>query len=243
MRIYRTSDYNELSRKAADVIAAQILMKPACVLGLATGSTPVGTYECLIEKHQSGSLDFSQVKSANLDEYRGISKENPNSYYFFMMDKLFRHVNINPANTHIPDGTNPDADAECARYEQVLCRLGGVDLQVLGLGHNGHIGFNEPADAFPVNTHCVDLTQSTIEANKRFFASAEAVPKQAYTMGIGTIMKARKILLLVNGEAKAHILNAALCGPVTPRVPASVLQLHPDVTVIADNPALSEMNL
>lgn len=241
MRIYRTSDYGKMSRRAADILAAQILVKPDCVLGLATGSTPVGAYERLIEKHRTADLDFSRVRTVNLDEYRGLSREDANSYYFFMNDKLFRHVNLSPDNTNIPDGSNPDADAECARYERLLRRLNGVDLQILGIGRNGHIGFNEPADAFPVATHCVNLTPSTIEANRRFFASADDVPRQAYTMGIGTIMRARKILLLASGKAKARILRDALLGPVTPRVPASVLQLHPDVIVAADADALSEM--
>lgn len=242
MRIYRTSDYQEMSRAAARILAAQIQLKPDCVLGLATGSTPVGTYEELVRMHQNGHLDFSEVRTANLDEYRGLLRDNDQSYYFFMQQNLFRHVNIRPENTKIPDGSQPDADAECARYEDVLARLGGVDLQILGLGHNGHIGFNEPADHFPTTTHCVDLTRSTIEANRRFFEREEDVPRQAYTMGIGTIMKARKILLLVSGCAKADILAAALRGPVTPRVPASILQFHPDVTVIADEEALSALD-
>ena len=241
MRIYRVPDYSALSRKAADILAAQILMKPDCVLGLATGSTPVGTYRNLAEKYKSGDLDFSHVRSVNLDEYRGIAGDNANSYYYFMNENLFHHVNIHLSNTNIPDGTNPDADGECIRYESVIRSLGGIDLQLLGLGHNGHIGFNEPADHFPVRTHCVDLADSTIEANKRFFASADEVPRQAYTMGIGTIMKARKVLLLVSGEGKADILRKSLCGPVTPAVPASVLQLHSDVIVIADEAAMAAM--
>lgn len=239
MRIYRTSDYQEMSRAAARILAAQIQLKPDCVLGLATGSTPIGTYEELVRMYRDGQLDFSEVRSANLDEYRGLLRDNDQSYYYFMQQNLFRHVNIRPENTNIPDGSQPDADAECARYEDVLAHLGGVDLQILGLGHNGHIGFNEPADHFPKATHCVDLTRSTIEANRRFFEREEDVPRQAYTMGIGTIMKARKILLLVSGAAKADILAAALRGPVTPQVPASILQFHPDVTVIADEAALS----
>ncbi len=242
MRLYRAKDYNDMSRKAANIISAQIILKPDCVLGLATGSTPIGTYQQLIARYQEGDLDFSQVRTANLDEYRGLTRDNDQSYYYFMYHNLFKEVNIDMANTNIPDGTNPDSAAEAARYDQVIRDLGGVDLQLLGMGHNGHIGFNEPGDAFDKGTHCVDLQPSTIEANKRFFASIDDVPKQAYTMGIQTIMSARKILLLVSGAEKAEILHKALCGPITPHVPASVLQLHNDVTVVADEAALSKFD-
>lgn len=242
MRLYRAKDYNDMSRKAANIILAQIILKPDCVLGLATGSTPIGTYQQLIARYQEGDLDFSQVRTANLDEYRGLTRDNDQSYYYFMYHNLFKEVNIDMANTNIPDGTNPDSAAEAARYDQVIRDLGGVDLQLLGMGHNGHIGFNEPGDAFDKGTHCVDLQPSTIEANKRFFASIDDVPKQAYTMGIQTIMSARKILLLVSGAEKAEILHKALCGPITPHVPASVLQLHNDVTVVADEAALSKFD-
>ena len=242
MRLYRAKDYNDMSRKAANIISAQIILKPDCVLGLATGSPPIGTYQQLIARYQEGDLDFSQVRTANLDEYRGLTRDNDQSYYYFMYHNLFKEVNIDMANTNIPDGTNPDSAAEAARYDQVIRDLGGVDLQLLGMGHNGHIGFNEPGDAFDKGTHCVDLQPSTIEANKRFFASIDDVPKQAYTMGIQTIMSARKILLLVSGAEKAEILHKALCGPITPHVPASVLQLHNDVTVVADEAALSKFD-
>lgn len=242
MRLYRAKDYNDMSRKAANIISAQIILKPDCVLGLATGSTPIGTYQQLIERYREGDLDFSQVRTANLDEYRGLTRDNDQSYYYFMYHNLFKEVNIDMASTNIPDGTNPDSAAEAARYDQVIRDLGGVDLQLLGMGHNGHIGFNEPSDAFDKGTHCVDLQPSTIEANKRFFASIDDVPKQAYTMGIQTIMSARKILLLVSGAEKAEILHKALCGPITPHVPASVLQLHNDVTVVADEAALSKFD-
>ena len=242
MRLYRAKDYNDMSRKAANIISAQIILKPDCVLGLATGSTPIGTYQQLIARYQEGDLDFSPVSTANLDEYRGLARDNDLSYYYFMYHNLFKEVNIDMANTNIPDGTNPDSAAEAARYDQVIRDLGGVDLQLLGMGHNGHIGFNEPGDAFDKGTHCVDLQPSTIEANKRFFASIDDVPKQAYTMGIQTIMSARKILLLVSGAEKAEILHKALCGPITPHVPASVLQLHNDVTVVADEAALSKFD-
>lgn len=241
MRLYRAKDYDDMSRKAANIISAQVIMKPDCVLGLATGSTPIGTYKQLIEWYNQGDLDFSEVKTANLDEYRGLTRDNDQSYYYFMYHNLFKNININLDNTNIPNGTEPDGESEGARYDQVIADLGGVDLQLLGLGHNGHIGFNEPADEFPKGTHCVDLQESTIEANKRFFASIDEVPKQAYTMGIKTIMMARKILLVVSGEDKAQILHDVLCGPITPRVPASILQLHNDVTIIADEAALSQM--
>lgn len=240
MKIYKVRDYEEMSRKAAAVIAAQIIAKPDSVLGLATGSTPIGTYKNLVAAYNTGDLDFSQIKSANLDEYRGLTKDNDQSYYYFMNHNLFQHVNIDPANTNIPDGTNSDADAECARYEKVIEDLGGVDLQLLGLGHDGHIGFNEPCDHFDQTTHCVDLTEMTIEANKRFFASIDDVPRQAYTMGCGTIMKAKKILILVSGADKADILYQVVNGPVTPQVPASILQFHPDVILIADEAAMSK---
>ena len=241
MRIYKAKDYGELSRKAAGIISAQVIVKPDCVLGLATGSTPIGAYKQLIEWYEKGDLDFSETKSVNLDEYRGLTRDNDQSYYYFMHNNLFKHININCDNTNVPDGTEPDSDKECARYEGVIRSLGGIDLQLLGLGHNGHIGFNEPDSAFSPITHCVDLTESTIEANKRFFASIDDVPKQAYTMGIGTIMKAKKILLVVSGAEKAQILHDVLCGPVTPQVPASILQLHNDVAVVADEAAMSKL--
>nr|WP_317282572.1 glucosamine-6-phosphate deaminase [uncultured Sellimonas sp.] len=241
MKFYEEKDYDALSQRAANIIAAQIVTKPDCVLGLATGSSPVGTYKRLIEKYENGDLDFSQVKTANLDEYKGLTKDNDQSYYYFMHENLFDHVNICPENTNIPDGTKEDSTAECSHYEEVIASLGGVDLQLLGLGHNGHIGFNEPADDFAKTTHCVDLQESTIEANKRFFASADDVPRQAYTMGIGTIMRAKKILLVVSGEDKADIVAKAFFGPVTPNVPASILQFHPDVTIVGDKAAFSKI--
>lgn len=241
MRIYKAKDYEEMSRKAAGIVSAQIIMKPDCVLGLATGSTPVGLYKQLIEWYRNGDLDFSGVRTVNLDEYKGISRENDQSYYYFMHQNLFDHVNIPARNTHLPDGMEPDSEKECRRYEELIQSMGSVDLQLLGIGHNGHIGFNEPADAFDKLVHCVNLTQSTIEANKRFFASAEEVPRQAYTMGIQTIMRSKKILIIANGEGKADIVRDAFFGPITPMVPASVLQLHNDVTLVADEAALSKI--
>lgn len=241
MKIIRTKDYADMSRKAAGIIAAQIIMKPDCVLGLATGSSPIGLYDQLVSWYEKGDLDFSKVSSVNLDEYRGLEPANDQSYDYFMHKYLFDRVNIDPANTNVPDGMAQDAEEECRRYEELIASYGGVDLQLLGMGHNGHIGFNEPGAVFEKMTHCVSLTESTIEANKRFFASAEDVPKQAYSMGIGTIMKARKILVVVSGEDKAEMLAKAFLGDVTPEVPASILQMHPDVTVVADEAACSRL--
>lgn len=241
MKIYKAKDYKDMSRKAANIISAQVIMKPNCVLGLATGSTPIGTYDQLVEWYNKGDLDFSEVTTVNLDEYKGLPRTNDQSYYYFMHQHLFDRVNIDPERTNVPNGMEPDAEKECGRYEELIRSLGGVDLQLLGLGHNGHIGFNEPGEAFEKETHCVDLTESTIEANKRFFASAYDVPKQAYTMGIKTIMQAKKILIVVNGENKADIVERAFFGPVTPEVPASILQLHNDVTLVGDEAALAKI--
>ena len=243
MKIYKAKDYKDMSRKAANIISAQVIMKPNCVLGLATGSTPIGTYDQLVEWYNKGDLDFSEVTTVNLDEYKGLPRTNEQSYYYFMHQHLFDRVNIDPERTNVPNGMEPDAEKECGRYEELIRSLGGVDLQLLGLGHNGHIGFNEPGEAFEKETHCVDLTESTIEANKRFFASADDVPKQAYTMGIKTIMQAKKILIVVNGENKADIVERAFFGPVTPEVPASILQLHNDVTLVGDEAALAKIGI
>lgn len=243
MKIYKAKDYKDMSRKAANIISAQVIMKPNCVLGLATGSTPIGTYDQLVEWYNKGDLDFSEVTTVNLDEYKGLPRTNDQSYYYFMHQHLFDRVNIDPERTNVPNGMEPDAEKECGRYEELIRSLSGVDLQLLGLGHNGHIGFNEPGEAFEKETHCVDLTESTIEANKRFFASADDVPKQAYTMGIKTIMQAKKILIVVNGENKADIVERAFFGPVTPEVPASILQLHNDVTLVGDEAALAKIEI
>ena len=261
MRIYKATDYNDMSRKAANIISAQIIMKPDCVLGLATGSSPVGTYKQLIEWYNKNDLDFSEVTSINLDEYKGLSPEDPQSYRYFMNTHLFDHVNIDPANTHLPNGIAEDPQEECIRYENNrtfvpdglatdpekacaeynanIIKQGGIDLQLLGIGRNGHIGFNEPGTVFKKETHCVDLTESTIEANKRFFASEADVPRQAYSLGIKNIMQARKILVIVSGKDKADALYNAVHGEITPAVPASILQLHNDVTIVADADALN----
>ena len=240
MKIIRAKDYKDMSRKAANIISAQVIMKPNCVLGLATGGTPVGTYKQLIDWYNKDDLDFSEVTTVNLDEYRGLPRENPQSYWSFMHDNFFNCVNVNPDRINLPDGTNMDADAECKRYDQVIHDVGGIDLQLLGIGHDGHIGFNEPGAAFELGTHCVNLAQETIEANKRFFdGNVDLVPKQAYTMGIKTIMQARKVLMVVNGVGKAEIVKKAFFGPVTPEVPASILQMHPDFILVGDAEALS----
>lgn len=241
MRIYRVKDYEQLSKVAANRIAAQVTLKPDSVLGVATGSTPVGMYENLVKMYEGGDLDFSQVTTINLDEYKGLGKESSQSYAYYMEEKLFSKVNLNRKRTFVPDGTEPDSEKACQAYNEVLHRVGPADIQVLGIGHDGHIGFNEPADYFPDETHCVALDEMTIQANKRFFESEAEVPGESYTMGIGTIMRAKSILLLVSGAEKAGILKKALYGPVTPGVPASILQFHPDVTVIADEEALKEI--
>ena len=239
MRIICAKDYKEMSEMAADIIGAQVLLKPDAVLGLATGSTPIGTYEELVRRYEAGRLDFGKIKTVNLDEYRGLTRDNDQSYYYFMHSHLFDHININKNNTKVPDGMEPDALKAGQDYENIIKNYGGIDLQLLGLGNNGHIGFNEPGDEFIDKTHVVDLTESTIEANKRFFASIDDVPKQAYTMGIGSIMRAKRVLMVVNGRGKAEIVKEAFFGPITPKVPASILQLHNDFILIGDVEALS----
>lgn len=239
MLIYEGKNYEDVSERAAMVIAAEMMLKPDLVLGLATGSSPVGMYKKLVQWHREGKLDFSRATSVNLDEYKGLGGDHDQSYRYFMNDNLFNHVNIDKEKTHVPNGLEPDADKACAAYNALLDAVGKVDVQVLGLGGNGHIGFNEPDERFTTRTHCVHLEESTIQANARFFASAEEVPTQAYTMGIGDIMSARKIIVIATGEQKAKALYDTICGPVTPRVPGSVLQLHSQVAVFADAAALS----
>ena len=239
MKIIHAKDYADMSRKAANIISAQVILKPDCVLGLATGSTPIGAYKQLIEWYEKGDLDFAEVSTYNLDEYRGLSHDDPQSYHYFMRENLFDHVNIDVANTHVPDGSNPDAAAACAEYDEVVASAGYPDLQLLGIGNNGHSGFNEPDDHFSRGTHCVDLTESTIQANSRLFDSIDDVPRQAYTMGTQTIMYARMIVVVANGEAKAQAVRDMCFGPVTPGCPASILQLHTNCVVVADDAALS----
>ena len=239
MKIYKAKDYNDMSRKAANILSAQIIMKPDTVLGLATGSTPLGTYSQLIEWYKKGDIDFSLVTTVNLDEYKGLTRDNSQSYYRFMCENFFDHINIDKKNVNVPDGTQENSEIECERYNNVIRSVGGIDMQLLGIGDNGHIGFNEPGCAFETETHCVKLTESTINANSRFFDSIDEVPKEAYTMGIKSIMQAKKILLIASGENKAKALYEAICGPVTPKNQASILQLHNDVTIVADEAALS----
>ena len=231
MKFITTNSYEDLSRKAAAIIAAQIISKPDCVLGLATGSSPVGTYKNLIEWYKNGDLDFSAVTSINLDEYTGLDGSNDQSYRYFMNYNLFDHVNIDKNNTYVPNGKATDLEKECAEYDARI-KEKGIDIQLLGIGLDGHIGFNEPDSCFTKETHLVTLDESTIVANARFFESIDDVPKTAVTMGMGGIMSAKKILLVANGQNKKEILQKAFFGPITPEVPASILQLHHDVTVI-----------
>lgn len=242
MRLIITDHYAEMSRKAASVMASQIILKPDSVLGLATGSTPVGIYEQLTAWYQDGHLDFSQITTVNLDEYYGLAPDDRQSYHYFMTEHLFSKVNLPKGRQFLPDGTNSDAARECERYQNLIGLLGGIDMQLLGLGHNGHIGFNEPSDAFEKDVHLVGLTEKTIEANRRFFERVEDVPRKAYTMGIGTIFQAKKILLVVSGAEKAGILRQVMYGPICPQVPGSILQLHADVTVVADMEAAGELS-
>lgn len=232
MRIIKCKNYAEVSHKAANIIAAQIINKPDGVLGLATGSTPVGTYKRLIEMCNNGDIDFSEITTVNLDEYCGLTPDNDQSYRYFMNDNLFNHVNVRKECTFVPNGLAEDFEAESKAYDDRILALGGIDLQLLGIGGNGHIGFNEPSDAFDMATHTVELKESTRQANARFFASIDDVPTHAITMGMRSIMQAKKVLLIANGKQKAEIVEKAIYGPVTPEVPASILQLHADLTVV-----------
>lgn len=232
MKFITVDTYEKMSRKAANIISAQVIAKPNCVLGLATGSSPVGTYKQLIDWYKKGDIDFSNVTSINLDEYVGLDGTNDQSYRYFMNTNLFDHINIDKNRTFVPNGCAEDINAECEAYDARIKEYGGIDLQLLGIGLDGHIGFNEPDDVFTKNTHLVDLDESTIVANARFFESIDDVPRKAVTMGMGGIMNAKKILLVANGANKKEILEKAFFGPITPEIPASILQLHPDVTVI-----------
>lgn len=232
MEFITVDTYSELSRRAANIIAAEMILNKKAVLGLATGSTPIGVYTRLIELNRAGDIDFSEIRTVNLDEYCGISSENPNSYSFFMNENLFGKVNINPKNTHIPNGNAENSDAECERYNALINSLGGIDVQLLGIGKNGHIGFNEPNTSFRKGTHVIELKEDTRIANSRFFSSLEEVPKSAITVGIHTIMNAKRIVLIANGKEKKEILDKAFSGGVTPEIPASILALHPNLTVI-----------
>ena len=232
MRIIHTENYEQLSQQTANIIAAQINLKPNSVLGLATGSTPIGAYNRLIEMYKNGDVDFSGVTTVNLDEYCGLTPDNSQSYRYFMNEHLFNHINIDMSKTNVPSGVATDSDTECERYDALIDSLGGTDIQLLGIGHDGHIGFNEPDTVFTKATHIVELDQQTINANARFFDSIDDVPRSAITMGMKGIMGAKKVLLIASGKDKQAILHTALFGPITPAVPASILQLHPDLTVI-----------
>lgn len=238
MRIIKTKNYDEMSRKAANIFFSQIVFKENSVLGLATGSSVLGLYNNLIDGFKIGDLDFSNVITVNLDEYVGLDSENDQSYRYYMNKNLFDHINIKKENTHLPDGLAEDAEAECAKYNKMIEDFGGIDIQLLGLGHNGHIGFNEPDETFIKETHVVTLDESTIKANSRFFADEKDVPRKAMTMGIQNIMQAKKIILCVSGEQKREILKKVMFGEITPKTPGSILQLHPDLTVVADEDAL-----
>ena len=237
MRIIVCENYEEVSKKAAQMILSQVTLKPNSVLGLATGSTPIGMYENLVSLNKKGDIDFSEVRTFNLDEYYKLPKENDQSYHYFMYKNLFDHININPENIHIPNGMTDDVDAECERYDELIKEAGGVDIQVLGIGNNAHIGFNEPTKNFEKGTHLVQLEDSTIEANSRFFDNIEDVPKKAITMGVGSIFKSRKIMLIATGENKAEAIYNTVYGKVVPEVPASILQFHSDIVLILDKEA------
>ncbi len=239
MQIISCVDYADMSRKAARILAAQVQLKPECVLGLATGSTPIGTYKELIRFHRDEELDFSKVIAINLDEYYGLSPEHEQSYHYFMCQNLFKHINISPENTHVPDGLTLDVDQTCADYDSMVASLGGTDIQLLGIGDNGHIAFNEPHTFFFAQTHLVDLNEETIKANARFFESVSEMPRQAITMGMRSILSAKRILLLASGTKKTEAIAQMINGPVDPQLPASILQLHPNVMVIADKEALA----
>lgn len=239
LKIINTESYDKMSRMAANILSAQVILKSKSVLGLATGSTPVGMYKQLVEWSRKGDVDFSDVTTFNLDEYVGLPAEDSNSYRAFMQNVFFNHINIHSDNVHIPNGMTKNATEECTAYERQITKAGGIDIQVLGIGHNGHIGFNEPGACFMRDTHLVKLSESTVEANARFFGGEKTVPGYAIAMGMGTIMRAKKIILLCSGQEKAQILRKAVYGDIDPVIPASVLQLHSDVTVIADCTAMS----
>ena len=242
MRLIKAKDYQEASRQVANIISAQVILRPDSVLGLATGSSPIGAYRQLIEWYNKGDVDFSRVRSVNLDEYVGLAPSHEQSYAYFMHHNFFDFINIKPENVHLPDGLDPDAEGQGEKYDALIRSLGGVDLQLLGIGRDGHIGFNEPCGEFVKGTHCVELTQDTREANARFFGSIDLVPKTAYTMGILDIMQARRVVMIASGSSKAAIVRDAFWGPVTPQIPASILQLHPDFTLVADEEALATVN-
>ncbi|PKM93114.1 MAG: glucosamine-6-phosphate deaminase [Firmicutes bacterium HGW-Firmicutes-1] len=236
-----TESYQELSKKAASIVAAQVIIKPNSTLGLATGSTPAGMYNEMVLAYENDQIDYSEIRSFNLDEYYPIKKHNPQSYAYYMEQKLFKHINVSKDRSFIPNGECENVVEECKAYDEKIQVLGGIDLQVLGIGVNGHIGFNEPNVHFESRTHLVYLDDETIEANSRFFSSKEEVPTRAISMGIRTIMDSKKILLLASGSGKAEIIYNTIFGEISPNVPASILQLHRDVTIILDNEAAEQI--
>lgn len=240
MKLIKAQNYNDMSRKAANFLSAQVILKENAVLGLATGRTAEGIYKQLAEWYRKGDVDFSSVSTVNLDEYVGLDCNNERSYCYFMRTNLFRHINIKEKNCYLPDGMAENIGEECLRYDRLIEKLGGIDMQLLGIGENGHIGFNEPDEAFEQMTHCVTLKESTIDANARYFPSRAEVPRQAITMGIKSIMQAGSIVLCASGARKVDILQKVLFGPVTPEIPGSILQMHPRLIVIADKEALNE---
>ncbi|MHB8033365.1 glucosamine-6-phosphate deaminase [Clostridium botulinum] len=243
MRIIVVDNYEEMSKKAAAMVASQVILKPDSVIGLATGDTPIGMYKEIINIYKNQKMDFSKVRTFNLDEYYGLNRENPQSYYYYMINNLFNHVNIDKNNINIPNGMADKIEIECKEYERKIDKVGGIDLQILGIGVNGHIGFNEPDTSFESETHLVNLDEKTIESNSRFFSSKDQVPTKAISMGIRTIMHSKKIILLVCGQNKADAIFKAIEGKITPNIPASILQLHKDVVVIVDRKAASKLNL
>ena len=239
MNIHVMKTPEEIGKAAAALFAAKVISNPNCILGMATGSTPLPTYDALVDLYKSGVISFETIRTFNLDEYVGIDRSHEQSYYRFMFDNLFSKVDIKPENVKVPVGQSDNLDKECTSYDAAIDAAGGIDLQILGIGNNGHIAFNEPCEVFPFGTHIVDLTPSTIEANTRFFNSADEVPKKAISMGIGSIMKAKEIMIIATGASKADAVNKMINGEVDPQVPASVLQLHPNVTVFLDTEAAS----
>ncbi|OLS02968.1 glucosamine-6-phosphate deaminase [Tissierella creatinophila] len=238
MKLIVEKDYDGISKKAADILVSEVNNNSNITLGLATGSTPIGTYKEIVQRYKAKEVDFSNVKSFNLDEYVGLEGTNPNSYRYFMNENLFDHINIDKANTYVPDGKAKDLNSYTKEYDKLIEEMGGIDIQILGIGTNGHIAFNEPARELSVGTSVVHLTENTIMDNARFFKSLEEVPKTAITMGIGSILKAKKILLLASGENKREIIKKLLENDtLTTDLPASFLALHPDVTIIVDEAA------
>ena len=239
MRVIRCKDYDDMSRKTANIISAQVILKPNAKLGLATGTTPIGAYKQLIAWYEKGDVDFSEVSTYNLDEYLGLGGDDVQSYRYFMNDTFFNHINIDKSRTHVPDGSNLNAEEACSAYDELMTAAGPLDLQLLGIGRNGHVGFNEPGDSFSKGTHCVELAESTIQANSRLFDSIDDVPRKAYSMGVQNIMSAKTILIAASGADKAQAVYDMIYGPVSPQCTASILQLHADCFVVADEAALS----